>query len=89
MEYGNATKINGVELPDNLVAQLKQLGLELAWYNSWQLEAAVQATKVDCQLVEEAHGTDFIDKLELSHAERLEAERSALAYGQELQAAAG
>lgn len=62
--------INGVELPELVVMQLKMLGVPLANYNGSELKDAVNACAVDCTLIDDDDGLDFRDKLTLNDDER-------------------
>jgi hypothetical protein len=58
--------INGVYLPQNVVDQLRQLGISLSWYTQAELEDAVEACAFDGTLIDDHDGIHFRDKLELT-----------------------
>lgn len=63
-KYGDT--VNGVYLPQNVIDQLKQLGISLAWYTQTELEDAVEACAVDGVLIDDNKGIHFRDKLQMS-----------------------
>ena len=73
--YADQNVINGVSLPDNVIEELRLLGIPLASYNPGELKAAILACAYDSELVDDPHGLHFFDKLSLTHREILERER--------------
>jgi len=57
--------VNGVVLPRLVLEQLQKLGISLAWYSEYELGAAVRACAVDCTLIDDPDGNNFLDNLEL------------------------
>lgn len=64
--------INGVELPERVIEELRRLGIALSWYSHGELEAAVNACAYDGQLIDDPDGVDFMDELELTPHEEKE-----------------
>lgn len=73
LNFSNGVVINGVALPDRVVAELKRLGITLSWYSAGELENAVQACAFDAQLIDDPNGDDFLDKLVLTQDEQQDA----------------
>lgn len=67
----NQVIINGVPLPDNVVEELRILGLPLFSYNRGELEDAVIACHYDSKLIDDKAGENFRDKLTLTNEERI------------------
>jgi hypothetical protein len=65
----SAATINGVELPQRVLDELKRLGIALANYNAGELQAAVRACAIDGQLIDDKNGANFFDQLELDDDE--------------------
>lgn len=62
--------INGVVLPRNVVEELRLLGMPLASYTRGELQAANMACAIDGELIDDPNGNSFLDKLQLTEAER-------------------
>lgn len=75
-DYANGACINGVQLPDSVIEELRKLGVPLYWYSRSELEDAVQACAYDRHLVDDEHGITFRDKLSLTYEEKIAMERS-------------
>lgn len=69
-DTGHAITINNVQLPIQVVRELQRLGRALEWYSNGELNSAVAACAIDGNLIDDPHGVDFIDKLELTDAEK-------------------
>jgi hypothetical protein len=64
------TVINGVALPQQVIEELRKLGIALSWYNAGELRDAIEATHFDGQLVDDHHGVNFRDKLHHTEEEK-------------------
>ncbi len=73
--YADQHVINGVTLPESVVEELRLLGIPLASYNAGELKAAILACAYDSELVDDHHGLHFLDKLSLTHREKVDRER--------------
>lgn len=62
--------INGVPLPHGVIIELRKLGLPLAWYTHGQLQEAVEACAVDCQLIDDPDGMNLRDQMKLTDDEK-------------------
>ena len=62
--------INGVALSQQVIDELKKLGIALSWYNAGELQDAVNATRYDGQLVDDHNGVNFRDKLHHTEEEK-------------------
>jgi hypothetical protein len=67
---GGGAEIKGVDIPKNVLDQLKRLGFPLFSYSRGQLEEAVQACAFDGNLIDDPDGEDFEDMLELTEDEK-------------------
>lgn len=63
--------VNGVALPENVINELRRLGIAISWYTSKQLEDAVRACHFDGQLVDDPDGVTFHDMITLTHDEHM------------------
>lgn len=68
--------INGVDLPQQVIEELRKLGIALSWYNAGELHDAINATHFDGQLVDDHHGVNFRDKLHHTEEEKEADEQS-------------
>lgn len=59
-------EINGVPLPHAVIIELRKLGIPLSYYTHGQLQEAVEACAVDCNLIDDPNGGNFQDKLHLT-----------------------
>lgn len=71
---GGNLVVNNVRLPDHVVLELQRLGRALEWYTAGELYSAVEACAVDRRLIDDPDGVNFMDKLELTDAEKRKAE---------------
>lgn len=69
--FGKYTEVDGVSLPDNVLDELRRLGLPLSFFNRGELEDAVIACAVDSELADDENGINFRDKLTLTRRESL------------------
>jgi len=74
VESQNSDKsINGVTIPQNVIDQLRRLGVALSWYTPGELQAAVNSCAVDCTLIDDPDGINFMDDLSLTE-DKIEAD---------------
>lgn len=66
--------VNGVKIPQNVYTQLSNLGIPLGSYSESDLRAAVDACRIDTQLIDDPNGINFHDKLHLAPDEKAAAE---------------
>lgn len=59
-----------MDLPPYLLEELRLLGLPLASYTRGELESARIACAVDGKLIDDPDGFNFLDKLQMTYAER-------------------
>lgn len=64
------TVINGVALPQQVIEELRKLGIALSWYNAGELRDAIEATHFDSQLVDDHNGVNFRDRLRHTEEEK-------------------
>lgn len=64
--------VNGVRLPVHVREELRKLGLPLAAYTRGELEAIMAACTFDARLVDDPDGVNLLDKMTLTHHEKLE-----------------
>lgn len=62
--------LNGVSLPQNVINELRRLGITLSWYSAGELQDAVIACSYDSNLIDDEAGCHFRDKLQLTDDER-------------------
>ena len=62
--------VNGVALPQNVIDQLRMLGISIAWYTQGELEEAVEACAFDGTLIDDDEGIDFRDRLHRTESEK-------------------
>ena len=67
----HSTIINGVQLPERVIQELRRLGMALSWLTPGELEDAVIACNYDGVLIDDPDGDNFRDKLTLTHAEKI------------------
>lgn len=70
-----AQTVNEVDLPAHVVKELTMLGQALEWYTQHQLQTAVNVSAVDMKVVDDPHGVDIYDKMDLSPSEQSFRER--------------
>lgn len=75
--YSNKTNpvVNGVELPENVITELRQLGIALSWYSASELQDAIIACAYDSRLIDDEHGVDLKDKIKLTPSEKQSKQR--------------
>lgn len=64
--------IKGVALPQNVIDQLRMLGISLDWYTPGELEDAVEACAFDSILIDDDEGVDFHDMLHRTEIENID-----------------
>jgi hypothetical protein len=69
MNADGSITIGTVVLPRIVADQLKKLGGSLAFFNAGQLQAAIDGCAIDCNLIDDAHGDNFLDGLTLDDSE--------------------
>ena len=62
--------VGGVVLPRIVAEQLRQLGVNFNAYSHGELTSAVEGCAVDCRLVDDEDGVNFVDRLRLTPEER-------------------
>jgi hypothetical protein len=63
-------EINGIVLPQNVINQLRLLGLPIEWYTAGELQDAVIACSADATLIDDVNGDNFRDRLRLDADEK-------------------
>lgn len=71
---GGSATIKSINLPDNVLEQLKQLGFSLSSYTRGELEDAVAACAYDGRLKDDPNAVTFRDGLHYSQHEKDEDE---------------
>lgn len=79
---GQDVDFKGVRLPDNVMRELVRLGGLLETYTIGQLQKAVNACAMDGKLVDDEHGVNFDDKLELTKEEQEKCNRAGTVHGE-------
>lgn len=65
-------EVHGIVLPQNVINQLRLLGIPVEWYTAGELQDAVIACSSDATLVDDHEGTSLRDKLRLDESEKEE-----------------
>ena len=71
LNFAGEVIVNGVRLPLMVIEQLRQAGIgAIGWLTGSELQDAVDACKVDGNLIDDPHGLTLRDKMTLTPAEQ-------------------